>query len=59
MTPVSGTFLPHRAGEASSPLHAGRGPGAARRPAELEATHLFLFQTPGGQHGAPQRSNPV
>lgn len=34
--------------EASSKLRAGQGPGAARRPAELEATHLCLFQTPRG-----------
>lgn len=34
--------------EASSTLRAGQGPGTARRPAELEATHLCLFQTPRG-----------
>ncbi|KAK5853870.1 hypothetical protein PBY51_014991 [Eleginops maclovinus] len=31
--------------EASSPLRAGQGPGAPRRPAELEPTHLCLPQT--------------
>lgn len=34
--------------KAASALHAGQGPGAAQRPAELEATHLCLFQTPRG-----------
>lgn len=34
--------------EASSTLHAGQRPGAARRPAELEATHLCLCPTPRG-----------
>lgn len=31
---------------ASSILHAGQGPGTARRPTELKATHLCLFRTP-------------
>lgn len=34
--------------KASSLLHAGQGPGAARRPAEPEATHLCLFEAARG-----------
>lgn len=34
--------------KASSLLHAGQRPGAARHPAELEATRLCLFKAPRG-----------